>query len=120
MRGILTPAAVLLAVLLLLVFPFTVLRAQNAGLTASLLLGTLPPGVTLDTSKATISGTPTTPGTYVFVLRLTDAAGRSDVKAYELVVSPLPMKVLPKEAPEARAGVAYSFTVTEDTFAGTP
>lgn len=42
--------------------------------------GSLPTGLTLGSSSGTLSGTPTTPGTYVFTPTLTDAAG-NDVSA---------------------------------------
>ncbi len=40
--------------------------STNYALTYSVSSGSLPPGVTLNTSSGTISGTPTTPGTYTF------------------------------------------------------
>ncbi|MHC6223136.1 putative Ig domain-containing protein [Arthrobacter sp. MMS24-S77] len=48
--------------------------------------GTLPPGVTLATD-GTLSGTPTTPGTYSFKVRLRDAAAQKDWRTFTITVT---------------------------------
>ena len=54
----------------------------------SLVSGSLPPGLTLTsgTPSATISGTPTTAGSYAFTLEVTDGA-QTATKAYSIVVA---------------------------------
>lgn len=37
--------------------------------------GAVPPGLTLDTSTGVLSGTPTTPGMYIFTITVTDSFG---------------------------------------------
>lgn len=49
-------------------------------------LGTLPPGLTIDGNTGTISGTPTATGTYVFKVVVTDNEGGSCNKDYSLTV----------------------------------
>ena len=46
--------------------------------TFSIVSGSLPPGLTLNTSTGKISGTPTTPGTYTFTAKVVDNHGNSD------------------------------------------
>jgi hypothetical protein len=43
--------------------------ASTSGLTFTLVSGSLPPGMTLDSATGLITGTPTTPGTYTFKIR---------------------------------------------------
>jgi type II secretory pathway pseudopilin PulG len=50
----------------------------------SVVSGSLPPGLSL--SGATISGTPTTAGTYAFSLGITDGRGRTDTKSLSITV----------------------------------
>jgi large repetitive protein len=51
--------------------------------------GALPPGISLNSSNGTISGTPTGTGDYTFKIKVTDAAGvRGDSETYTLSVVP--------------------------------
>ncbi|WP_320064773.1 fibronectin type III domain-containing protein [Micromonospora sp. RTGN7] len=56
--------------------------------TWSISAGILPPGLSLNPLTGEISGRPTTARTYVFGLRVTDAAGLSDTEQVRLVVQP--------------------------------
>ena len=47
----------------------------------------LPPGLTLS-AKGTVSGTPTTPGSYTYTVTLTDSLGNPTSKTFTTVVSP--------------------------------
>jgi hypothetical protein len=48
----------------------------------------LPPGLILNYTTGTLTGTPTTSGTYDFDIRMTDSAGRYVERSYELTISP--------------------------------
>ena len=50
--------------------------------------GTLPTGVTLDTAKGTITGTPRTAGNFAFTLTATDSEGRASNTNAALTVAP--------------------------------
>jgi hypothetical protein len=50
--------------------------------------GTLPTGVTLDTAKGTITGTPRTAGNFAFTLTATDSEGRASNTNAALIVAP--------------------------------
>ncbi|WP_406069824.1 fibronectin type III domain-containing protein [Micromonospora sp. NBC_01638] len=56
--------------------------------TWSIAAGALPPGLTVDPNTGQINGLPTTAGTFGLDLRVTDAAGLSDVRQIRLVVQP--------------------------------
>jgi hypothetical protein len=45
------------------------------------LIGTLPPGLNLNTSTGVVYGTPTTAGTYLFSIKVTDAAGQTAISS---------------------------------------
>ena len=57
--------------------------------------GDLPPGLTLSESGR-ISGQPTQAGTFAFVVRATDDAGRLDVQPLSVTVAPAPIVVTPE------------------------
>jgi serine protease len=72
--------------------------------------GAFPPGVTTLTSgtpSATLTGTPTTVGTYSFTLRLTDAASQTTTRSYTVDVRN-PVTVTTTSLPAGTAGVAYN------------
>jgi len=50
--------------------------------------GSLPPGLSLDNSTGTITGTPTTPGTYNFTAQVTDANNTTATHALSIQVNP--------------------------------
>ena len=58
----------------------------SSPLTWSLVQGQLPPGLTLDPSTGTISGTPTTEGSSSFVVRAALVDGRADTKGLTITV----------------------------------
>ena len=65
----------------------TLAATGDAPITWSVTSGSLPAGLTLDTSTGAISGTPTTGGTYNFTVTATNGNG-SDSKAFTLTVTP--------------------------------
>ncbi|RDZ28228.1 putative Ig domain-containing protein [Lysobacter silvisoli] len=77
--------------------------------------GPLPPGLTL--SGATLSGTPTTVGTFTFGIRVTDSStgtgSYAEIETVTLqVILPPTIVVNPATVPGATVGVAYSQTFT--------
>jgi len=77
--------------------------------------GTLPPGLTL--SGATLSGTPTTQGSYTFGIRVTDSSSGTgsyaEVETVTLQVIPPPtILVNPFTVPGATVGAGYSQTLS--------
>ncbi|WP_157555993.1 DUF7507 domain-containing protein [Herbidospora yilanensis] len=81
--------------------------------TYSLASGTLPPGVTLNTSTGLISGTPTTQGAYAFTVKVTDTNGQSDTRSGTVTVGAGPL-VITKTADQSAAvpGSTVSYTIT--------
>ena len=79
--------------------------------------GGLPPGVSLQSSSGQLSGTPSSPGNYVFSLRVTDAGGRTAEKSLTiLIVQGVAISACP--TPEGLTGTPYSSNVSAS--GGTP
>jgi hypothetical protein len=55
--------------------------------TWTVVTGALPPGLELPRRENTISGTPTTPGTFTFTVRVTDAVGAFSEKEFSITIS---------------------------------
>ena len=72
--------------------------------------GSLPPGLTLDGSNGTISGTPTTAGTYNFSVTVTDANHFITVQALSLTINPPtpPTITTTSPLPNGTVGTSYS------------
>lgn len=84
--------------------------------TWSVSAGTIPPGLVLDTAatglSTTISGTPTTAGTYNFTVQITDGTN-SDTQAYQVDISAAGSLVITTASlPAGTQGVAYSANIT--------
>jgi hypothetical protein len=62
-------------------------EASGTSPTYSVSVGSLPPGLTLNTSTGTVTGTPTAQGSYSFTLRASNTAGEV-TQAFTLVVKP--------------------------------
>ncbi len=73
--------------------------------TFSITSGSLPPGLTLNTSTGAITGTPTTAGTYNFTAQVVDSKGNTASASCSIVVSSL---ALGCPTGTAQVGVAYS------------
>ncbi len=73
--------------------------------------GTLPPGLTLNSSTGLLSGTPTTGGSYPFTVRIVDASNQSDTRAATVVIVASPTLTFPPPPP-GQVGVAYSDQLT--------
>jgi large repetitive protein len=101
--------------------PYSQPIAANGGIvpyTFTLASGALPPGLTLD-SGGTLSGIPTTIGTYCFVVGVTDAGGcRSESVTYTVVISASTcpggtvITLSPPSLPFAATGAPYNQLIT--------
>ena len=78
--------------------------------TYSIISSSLPPGLTLDSSKGVVSGTPTTAATYVFTTKVVDSKGKTDTATCTVVVvgSSINLDCGPCSAGKATAGTAYT------------
>jgi len=78
--------------------------------TFAIIAGSLPPGLSLNSSTGAITGTPTSPGTFNFTAQVTDSngAGATSVTANcSIVIAPLPIS-LACAGGTAQVGVPYS------------
>lgn len=79
--------------------------------------GSLPNGLILNASSGTISGTPTTVGTFNFTVRVSDAIGATASKALSITVA-TPLSITTTAMPGGSVGVTYSQNVSAT--GGTP
>ncbi|HXM93470.1 MAG TPA: putative Ig domain-containing protein [Candidatus Dormibacteraeota bacterium] len=79
----------------------------------SVTLGTLPAGLTLDSTTGIISGTPTAAGTSNFTVRAADSSAPQQLatKALSIVVNPAPLVITTTTLPNGTVGSAYSSTL---------
>jgi len=75
--------------------------------TFSITSGSLPPGLTLNTSTGAITGTPSTGGTYNFTPQVVDSQSNTVTTNCGIVVSPIPL-TLSCPTGTGQVGVAYS------------
>ncbi|HJW03531.1 MAG TPA: Ig-like domain-containing protein, partial [Azospira sp.] len=90
--------------------PYSQLFSASGGTsyTYAVAAGTLPPGLTLSTAGS-LSGTPTTAGTYLFSVKATDASGATATNAYSLTILPaLTLNPAGPGLPGATIGVTYN------------
>jgi uncharacterized repeat protein (TIGR01451 family) len=80
--------------------------------TFSVVTGSLPSGLTLNTSTGVISGLPTVTGTYNFTVKAQDGSGCNGTQAYTLVIACPTVVVSPASLPNGTQGTAYSQTVS--------
>ena len=77
--------------------------------------GTLPPGLTFtgSSSTATLSGTPTTPGTYNFTVSVTcSLIGIAASQSFSVTISPAPLVITTSSLNNGSVGTAYSQSLT--------
>ncbi|MBI5084638.1 MAG: putative Ig domain-containing protein [Acidobacteria bacterium] len=77
----------------------------------SLFAGTLPPGLALANNGA-LTGTPTTTGSYLFTVRVSDAAAVSATQTFTVVVNPAITIVTTSPLPAGSFGVFYFQTLS--------
>jgi large repetitive protein len=96
--------------------PYPVVTPTTQGgvapITWSILNGSLPPGLSLNSSTGVVFGTPTTAGSFGFTLRATSATGETADRTTGIQVWNI--QILPATVPTAVAGSNYSvqFTAT--------
>jgi len=94
--------------------PYNQAVAATGGTTPyvwSLSAGTLPVGLTQNTSTGAISGTPTAAGTSNFTVRVTDANTLQDTQALSIVINAVPA-ISTATLPNGNVGAAYNQTLT--------
>ena len=84
--------------------------------TWSVVSGSLPAGLTLNSSTGGINGTPTTAGSYVFTVQVSDSQNPSatDAKQLSITINPAPvapLNITTTSLPNGRRFVAYSRTL---------
>jgi lysophospholipase L1-like esterase len=96
--------------------PYSTTLAATGGLPPyswSLAAGSLPPGLTLN-SSGRIAGTPTAAGTFPVTVRVTDSASpaRVSTKALSILVVPAALRITTVSLPAARVSQVYVATLT--------
>ncbi len=83
-----------------------------AAYTFAVSVGSLPTGLSLNSSTGVISGTPTAGGTFNFTIRATDADSFTGTRAYSVTVAAPTITLSPTTVSAATVGSAYSTTVS--------
>jgi hypothetical protein len=83
----------------------------TAPLTFSIINSSLPPGLVLNPATGAITGTPTTPGQFVFQGRVTDANNATAQALFVINVSPAPLSVLTGALPAGRVAEPYQTSI---------
>ncbi|MGH9720257.1 MAG: Ig domain-containing protein, partial [Bryobacteraceae bacterium] len=86
--------------------------ASSGAVTWSIASGSLPPGLTLNTSTGVISGTPTTLGEYRFTLRWADSAGNSFSRDFTLAIGARLSFASESRLPPVSAGANYEVPIS--------
>jgi hypothetical protein len=81
-------------------------------------VGSIPPGLTLNSSSGTLSGTPSTAGTFSFTVTVTDAAKQSALKTFSLTIGPALAILTDSRLPDGTVAAPYSNSIAAT--GGTP
>jgi Putative Ig domain len=73
--------------------------------------GALPTNLALNTTSGVISGTPTAPGTYTFMVTVTDTTGPSPAQGFFITITQPPLRFLTSSIPSAKVGESYTATI---------
>jgi hypothetical protein len=74
--------------------------------------GSLPPGIALTTTTGTISGIPTTSGTFPFFVSVTDSTGTSPQQSFFITITPPPFTIMTTQLPQGKEGTAYTASLS--------
>ncbi len=74
--------------------------------------GGLPPGIVLNTATGSLTGTPTTAGTYPFTATVTDALKAAASASATILIAPALVITAPPNLPDASGGSAYQQTLS--------
>jgi len=83
----------------------------TAPLTFSIVNSSLPPGLELNPATGAITGTPTTPGQFVFQGRVTDANNATAQALFVINVAPAPLSVVTGPLPAGRVAEPYQTSI---------
>ena len=91
---------------------YTFVASGTATIAYSLASGALPPGLNLDPATGALTGTPTTPGTYTWVVNALSPFGTADTATLSMTVTTAAVPTFTAETPPATGalGTAYSYT----------
>ena len=73
--------------------------------------GSPPPGLSFNAATGVISGTPTTAGTYTFLVTVTDTTGTSTPQGFFITITQPPLRFLTSSLLSATEGVTYTDTI---------
>ncbi len=78
--------------------------------TWSVISGSLPTGLSLNTATGNISGTPTAQGTSTFTIQVTDANSQTNSRQLSIIINPLPVSltIITSSLPSGTIGHAYN------------
>lgn len=79
--------------------------------TWSLSSGALPPGLTIGALTGTISGNPTSTGTFGFTILVSDSTLSSDIHPLSITIAPGPLVITTTTLPSGSVGNPYSATI---------
>ena len=85
----------------------------------AIVANSLPPGLTLSAANGLISGTPTTTGTYSFLVRATAQNGCTVTRAYTITIDCGTLTLDPATLPSVVIGTSYSQTIRATVGKGT-
>src|SRR5205085_1270285 len=75
-------------------------------------LGSLPPGLSIDASTGSISGAPVAAASYNFTVQVSDSAGSNSTKAFSLNINPPLTITTSSPLPRGTVGVNYSSVIS--------
>ncbi len=96
--------------------PYSASLAATGGVTPytwSITSGSLPPGLTLNSSTGAITGTPSGAGVSNFTVKVTDAQSDTATQSLSITISPaVPLSISTTTLPAGTAGTPYSAPIT--------